>query len=154
MLGLYVVGLPIAWPLDVMRRTFCRRRHEALQRRIARGETGVAEVERGEALAATISTRVTTTMASGPEEETCVLLSLRDGSERVVPWSRDLEQAIGACGIQTARREFAELGIAALFGWGGWLAACLVLAGAWASSWAPIVAALVVLAALVALGLS
>lgn len=152
--ALYVIGLPLSWPLDVLRRGMCRRRHASMWCRLARNESGLDAVAQGEVRCATISTRVVSTFASGPEEESCVLLSLRDGSERVVAWSQDLERAIADHGVQTVRHELTELGIANLFGWGAWLIACLLVSAAWASSWTPAVAAVVVLAALVALGLS
>lgn len=152
-IALYVLGLPLTWPLDVARRGFCRRRHLALRGRLC-GQTGVDEVTRGEVACATISTRVTSTLASGAEEETCVLLALRDGTERVVAWSRDLQHAIDEQGVRTVRREMSELGLASLFGWGAWLVVCLVGVGVWAGSWAPVVAAATVLVALVALGFS
>ncbi len=151
-LVVWVIGFPLAWPLSALRRAILVAAHERLLAR-RRPDDGLARVSRGEVVRALVSARVVSTMASGPEEDACVVLVSRSG-EVVVDWSPALVEVLVARGVPVCRREVHQLGIASFFGWGLWIVSTLLLAALVTHHVVPLVLAAVVFAALVALALS
>jgi hypothetical protein len=129
-----VVGtLPISWPALRAAHAARLRRFERL-RALAGGslEGDLARIDRAEAVRAVELTRVTYSMASGPEEEVALEIVWRDGTRSVL-LDREAGSAVAALaarGLEVRRAEAQAGSIGSLFGWLFWALSCVVLGAA------------------------
>lgn len=127
-IALTLMGFPLVWPVHVARGVLHGRRHRARMARATNDEAAtVARILAGEATSALRSTRTTSSMASGPEEETCIEIAFP--SERVVVRaSTAVGEALRDRGVKTRDEESLASGMGTLFAWAMWGVAMVALA--------------------------
>lgn len=131
----WVAAFPAMWPLYLLRGGWRAAAHAKRMKRIDGSATEqlLDRVRAGEAKGALISTLGWTTMASGPEEETCVELRL-GGAEgettEVLAWSEELDALLTAQQVPRTSVETYRQGLTLIFGWGLWIAVVFGIMGA------------------------
>jgi hypothetical protein len=128
-----VATLPISWhALRAVHTARLRRFAQLRARASGSSDADLARIEAGGVSRALELTRVTYSMASGPEEEVAIEIVWSDGTRSVL-LDREAGSAVAALaarGIAVRRAEAHAGSIGSLFGWLFWALSCVVLAAA------------------------